>query len=266
MHKALLRFRSDAVSRITNVPFRQVTVRKGIFDTDNWEWCAPDIEVANLYSRKCTGEVLDRSIWNIEPAKRYIAPEDFYERLIKNVGNRVKWETSHEFNGDPVISTIPLSAHAEMFPHTQVDFKRAPIQVYRYRIPNCDVYQTVYFPNLDFPVYRASITGDLLILECIAEVEQTEHLGDLIADIFAVEQPLPLDQGIQMFGKIAPINERVRRSMVEELTEKMNIYSLGRFATWRNILLDDVVNDIDVIRQLLEADRYGARLISKKGN
>jgi hypothetical protein len=38
------------------------------------------------------------------------------------------------------------------------------------------------------------------------------------------------------------------------LTHERNIYSLGRFATWRNILLDDVVDDIAAIKKLLKAN------------
>jgi len=35
-----------------------------------------------------------------------------------------------------------------------------------------------------------------------------------------------------------------------------NVYSLGRYATWRNILLDDVYHDINVIKQLMDSDGY----------
>lgn len=39
------------------------------------------------------------------------------------------------------------------------------------------------------------------------------------------------------------------------------IYSLGRFATWRQILMDDVVKDVKVIEQLIEQrDNYSRRL------
>jgi hypothetical protein len=42
-------------------------------------------------------------------------------------------------------------------------------------------------------------------------------------------------------------------------TEKFNIYSLGRFATWKpGLLLDDIVGDVNVIRRLIETptNRY----------
>jgi hypothetical protein len=51
---------------------------------------------------------------------------------------------------------------------TDLEFQRAPIHVARYRVPKCAVYQTVYFPRPETSVYRASITGDLLIVEHVA--------------------------------------------------------------------------------------------------
>jgi hypothetical protein len=38
------------------------------------------------------------------------------------------------------------------------------------------------------------------------------------------------------------------------LTEEHNIYSLGRFATWRQLLLDDLVKDIGVIEKLIDGN------------
>ena len=58
----------------------------------------------------------------------------------------------------------------------------------------------------------------------------------------------------QKYGKIAPIDDAVRKQLLFRLTHEHNIYSLGRFATWRNILLDDVVDDITMIKKLLKAN------------
>jgi hypothetical protein len=58
----------------------------------------------------------------------------------------------------------------------------------------------------------------------------------------------------QKYGKIAPIDDNLRKQLLFRLTHERNIYSLGRFATWRNILLDDVVDDIAAIKKLLKAN------------
>jgi branched-subunit amino acid ABC-type transport system permease component len=66
----------------------------------------------------------------------------------------------------------------------------------------------------------------------------------------------------QSYGKIAPIDEQFRRFVVEHLSQKHSIYSLGRFATWRNILLDDVLKDLQVIKKLMNADLYSRKIHS----
>ncbi len=52
-HRALLRFRSDNVARLTGIEFKRVTVRKGLF----WrgEYRTPTIALANAYSLKVLG-------------------------------------------------------------------------------------------------------------------------------------------------------------------------------------------------------------------
>lgn len=270
-HKALLRFRSEAVAHITNIPFQKVTVRKGIYDTNTHQLVPPNISLANQYSEKVVYDYADRSIWHTETAERFVAPENFYELLLNAVGNRVEWEIDyapekHNVNF-PIISTIPLGAYSVML-GVDAEFRRKPIKVHRFRITGADVYQTIYFPRRHYRIFRASITKDLLIVESKPTQgipELMEHEMRDIADAFGIDlsRIADYDSEDQEFGKIAPVPEPLRRSMVRRLTTEYGIYSLGRFATWRNILLDDVVHDIDVIKQLIKADDYDARLISK---
>ena len=74
-HRALLRFRSEAVGRLTGIEFRRVTVRKGIWADGAYQH--PAIRWANLYAQKVVNRLAgDRSIWNLETSERFIAPED----------------------------------------------------------------------------------------------------------------------------------------------------------------------------------------------
>lgn len=264
-HKALLRFRSDAVSRVTGIPFRRVKVRKGIWSGGKFR--APDIRLANLYSQKCLGNLAggDRSLWNLEAADRYIAPEDFYDQLVDQLGDRIRWETRADFTTkEPMISTAPmpvvLAAVGEDYGIEH--FPKAAVEVARYRIKDCDLFQTVYFPDHDTSMYRASITGDVLIVEFAG---REEPVFGLLEEAFglewdSLEQAEVLGSTRQSYGKIAPVDEAARKRAVMQLTTDHGIYSLGRFATWRNILLDDVVDDVAVIKRLVASDNYGRRL------
>lgn len=268
-HKALLRFRSTAVADLVGIEFRPVTVRKAIYSKGGFQ--APNPRLANLYAQKVIGKVIDRSIWNLEPVTRFIAPEDLYAQLVDSVGDRIEWATPADFmayhlNGRPVISTAPLPIALRQvgINNLTLSFDRAPIVVKRYRVLGADVFQTVYFPEPDTTLYRASMTGDLLICEFTREPHPETDEGEQLAlaafgltDLF-VE---PLGSVEQKYGKIAPVEDNTRKALLAKLTNEHGIFSLGRFATWRNILLDDVVKDIAVIKRLMKAHHYDAQLL-----
>lgn len=259
-HRALLRFRSTAVAEVVGIEFRPVVVRKGIWADGGW--CAPSIREANRYSQKVIGRLIDRSIWNIEPSTRYVAPEDLYDRMIESVGSRVSWGLSFDFgtSPEPVISTAPMDvATRALGIDPGVTFSRASITVRRYRVPRSDVFQTVYYPTDQHTLYRASITGDLLICEFAGEPAGAWE-GDLEESFWLPPETTPVEGTNQAYGKIAPINEEVRKSLISKLTRDHAVFSLGRFATWRNILLDDVVHDAFVVKRLMTSTEYERRL------
>lgn len=260
-HRALLRFRSDTVAKVTGIDFRRVMVQKGIWA--GMEFVAPSIRLANMYSIKCHGKALpDRSIWRLDAAERFIAPETFYEQLLEAVGPRVSWAQRWDFSArSGAISTAPLPAVLEalgIVPGPEIRFDRQPITVRRFRVPGWDVFQTVYFPEGTHTMYRASMTGDLLICEFIGEPEGSWQTDVELA--FALADYEFIESSGQRFGKIAPVNDTFRKQLIARLTTEHNIFSLGRFATWRNILLDDVVNDALVIKRLITASPYERRL------
>jgi hypothetical protein len=259
-HKALLRFRTDAVARLTGIEFRKVRVRKGIWG--DGQFVAPSIRVANLYAQKVlnSARLADRSIWNIDPVDRFIAPESLYEQLVDTVGKRIEWNQRADFKqlsriGQPYVSTAPLPTVMGVLdpePCLSPSFERQPITVKRWRLRGSDVFQTVYFPDGDTSMYRASITKDLLIAEFACRPASVDLYVDLLGSAFGIDlgdwEPLPDVE--QRYGKIEPIPDDVRKRILFWLTQKHHLYSLGRFATWRNILLDDIVDDIAVIKRI----------------
>jgi hypothetical protein len=258
-HAALLRFRGEDVSKLTGIEFRKVRVRKGIWSEGGYR--APSIRLANLYAQKVLGAIGgDRSIWNIEPVDRYIAPESFYDQLVDNVGARIQWASPVGFTGweVPLISTAPLPhvlTATGLNPGSEVSFNSAPITVLRGRVPGADVFQTVYFPDSETGLYRASITGDLVIAEF---VEGERSLGiEAMGRAFALRHEVEWGDLVnQRYGKIAPIPDLLRKQLLYRLTVENHVYSVGRFATWRNILLDDVVNDLAMVRRLMRSSDY----------
>jgi len=271
-HRALLRFRSPAVSQFVGIPFRQVRVRKGIWFDGAYR--APDIRLANWYAQKVTPATLaDRSIWNLEPVDRWIAPEELYFMVMERVRARVTLGcagTLADLKDGPVISTIPLPIMLGIAQVTEkVSFAHAPIHVNRYRLQRgTEVHQTVYFPDPDCAVYRASVTGELLTIESMGHahyhtITPLEELDSVLnaLGLWSAEPEL-VDTGTQQYGKIVPLPDPQRKSLLSRLTRNHNVFSLGRFATWRNILLDDVITDLARIRELIGMNEYERTLFT----
>lgn len=274
-HKALLRFRDKSVSQLTGIAFQEVVVHKEIsYNGEARHQCT--IAMANEYARKVSGFIRGRSIWDLDTVKRYVAPEDFYDQLCDKHGKRILWSNKDwHINATAMqtISTIPLPTMmkiCDMEPQ-QFDFPSSQIHVDRYRIEGAKVYQTVYFPAPDLRVFRASITGDLLIVESMkgdpvdAFAWQFSAESELYAvtDAFGlgVDDVERLDTADQRYGKIVEMPKLQREAILYELTHRFNVLSIGRFATWRNILLDDVVKDIGVVEKLMNASTYGRGLV-----
>lgn len=285
-HKALLRFRSDNISKITGIPFKKVEARKAIF-FDGQYITEPNAMLCNMYSIKVTGEVARRSIWDIGTDTRWVAPTDFHERLATMLGSRIKFgkKATSIKNGyvefesgsttfTKAISTIPLSTMQMLIGVDYIpkdEFKSEPISIINVKLRKIDVHQTLYFPEHDDCVYRASIIGDNMIIELVSQPSRIAAgaIACGIARKFGLDADAHIDLdtieiGQQKFGKILPIaNEALRRKTILDLTQQHGIYSLGRFACWRNVMMDDVYHDILSIRSLVEQDAYHHSLNQK---
>jgi hypothetical protein len=270
-HDALLRFRTDDVSRVTGIPFRKVRVLKGICDQDGIVHTTPNLRFSNQYALKVTGEVIDRSIMNLDPVERFIAPPNLIAQLAENLD--IKYNSSMRVYGDvteEIISTIPMPALMNLVGWSAPKFNHRTITTITADVvePKMDIFQTLYYPGEE-PWYRCSISGNHLIIEMMGLPDNDVHviqnalrrvLGDFGLNSNQVNV-INVDLKHQRFGKIAPIDDSQRKQFILAMSDKYGIYSLGRYATWRNILLDDVVNDVKQVEQFItQRDGYAKRL------
>lgn len=273
-HSALLRFRSSIVGDAVNIPFRRVAMVKGVSGS-----LGNPIADAISYGIKTTGKATLRSVLSArgEIEERYIAPPNFISYLSNKVACPIDFgvEASEFLSGSqpgswllPVISTIPMPELMKLLEYPDIpEFSYRQGATISTALKDCDVYATLYFPDLKVPIYRASITGDRLILE-YAHVDRglADHpilQRDAIA--FACEAfGIPYGRWVltpkfqeQSYAKILPIEEAARRKFILWASETHNVYSLGRYATWRpSLLLDDLVNDIRVIQRIQSGTAY----------
>jgi len=260
-HGALLRFRSDEIAKSLGIEFKKITVYKGVLCADRTTITnSPTIRDFNAYSYKTIKRIAERSIINIHNAVRYIAPTSF----ITLLANRTNIKYDKPFQGfiedrrtikGPIISTIPMPSLMEALNyHHGPIFDYQPIWSINCLLKDTDVYQTLYVPyDLDHP-YRVSITGDKMTLEFSSrpEIETPENFIEQYLQILHIHNEC-YDISIkkQDYGKIVPIDDNERQKFILWATDNYNIYSLGRYATWRQILLDDVLKDIAVIGKMI---------------
>lgn len=266
-HSAVLRFRSGQIGDLTGIPFKRVTMIKGVVP-----WLNP-IADALAYSRKTNKTYRsDRSIIaGLTQAERFIAPPDFISRLASNVGSKIVLGHDYDFSevadfGNPVVSTVPMPILMDRLQYPPLLNGKLP--VFRSEvgynlsatIADCDAYISLTIPNPDARVSRISITGDRMVVEIMPPdnlTEIDEWLEGIKAyalkqaqryawEYLGINSPV-FDVGVnvQAYGKIAPVPEDVRKAFMYWATDNFNIYSLGRYATWRpGLLLDDLVQDV----------------------
>ncbi len=262
-HQAILRLRTDNITKLLNIPTKGVTVYKSIW-YDHWE-VQPTPRMLSLYSKKVTGRIESRSILDISPKKRFIPPKNLYSILLEM--NNIKYNTELALDihdNCPIVSTMhmpELARELEYDLDSIGQFNYKPIYVTKYLLYKCDSYATIYYPGKETFVYRASLNQNELIIESSYKFQDNE-LG-YILDSFGLHAADVREQVVnnhkQKYGKISEINNDKRNQFITKLTLDHNIYSLGRFATWRpKVMLDDVIDDVQVIRRLIQGGKYSA--------
>jgi hypothetical protein len=275
-HSAVLRFRSTVVGDVLGLPFKKVQVAKSYLP-----WRNP-VADALSYAHKCTGvSRTDRSIRDgTEMVDRYIAPPDLINQMAEGLDIKYSqpWSLDKRHYA-PIISTLPMPILMRLLDYPrrkEVQFKQIAGFNLRSQINDLDAYATLYIPNPAYSFNRVSITGN----EIIAEYAWPFHSRDEVFKLMDEE----LDTGkegsavlellglgyqngnhnivytkspkfkFQQYAKVVPIDDDIRKDFIHWATDKHNVYSLGRFATWRpGVLLDDLVKDVRLIEKWLGA-------------
>lgn len=285
-HAALLRFRSSVVGDVTNIPFRKVEVSKAVVGGMN------PAAAAVAYSKKVTGRLTARSILNVEPSTRYIAPPDLVSRLaltadIEYGKDFLEWSPNlHRDDCDFLISTLPMPYMMDLFEWPdKPDFKysagwsgRGKLKPELQSTVNC----TVYSPSSE-PWYRASINDEDVIFEGVHREEFTpDEIVEALESLFGDRRlgqnlqalgvkPEDLVDGLtfktshyQKISDLTPQEAESAKRFVMWLSTEKRIFSLGRFATWRpKLMLDDVVNDVRVIQRLIAGQSHYEEVVGK---
>jgi hypothetical protein len=271
-HSALLRFRSSVVGDALNIPFREVSVMKSLVSTGN------PVRDAIAYSMKTNGTASLRSIMSAEGKieKRFIAPPDFISKMAAKVTAPIHFGMDWVAGAKCAeISTIPMPLLMDKLSYQpRPKFPYVEGWVLRATLEDCDVCATLYFPGDDEWAYRASITGNQLIIEYTDDKfsDDDTRIRSALKPIaykmmkhFGLRSHQLKDDPIlkrQKYAKILPINDEERKRFILWASEHHGIYSFGRFATWRpGLLLDDLINDLRIIQRIARHGSYDHRRV-----
>lgn len=296
-HWALLRFRNLDVARALGVGVEEIEVEKAVYWQGRLHYSA-DIAMNNTYSLKTYGQIGNRSLKQLGMAKRYLPlttpqPKNcLWGHKLNSLQPGIVTASRSEGDGtvgawceikyNVCISTLPmdvlLNATAglpdQLFFLTREKLVSESIFVFRKTIKDirCSVNQTIYFPESRFKVYRATLERGTFIVEYMDDDADgiVEELPEVVGcfglpfsrAIFGELQPS--DYHTQQNGKTLGIDDDQRRSIIYSLTDVYNLYSVGRFATWRPLRADQLVEDVykveRMIRQGIDKTKYERRL------
>jgi hypothetical protein len=277
-HSAVLRFRSSIVGDALDIQFKQVKMMKAVH-----EWRNP-VADSLAYSLKCNGTATLRSIMSAgsEVHNRFIGPNDLIYQMSERVNGDITYDYRIDLNkikkfDGPIISTIPMPILMRTLGYeNRPDFRFINGFNVNCELEGVEAYVTVYVPDPIETFNRVSLTGNRMTVEVslpnltIEDVEQymerlqhsaSEHKAFIKDALFFLgidgAKVLSEKWSVQRYSKILPIDEKERRNFIMWASANHNIYSLGRFATWRpGLLMDDVVNDVRVIRKIIQNGNY----------
>jgi len=289
-HEAVMRVRDPNVALLMGCDLDKIRVQKMAY-IDGQLISESNITANNMYSMKTTGTIRNASIQNLGFCDRYLIrskdvlfPKCKVEcnHRLKTVKTMVDFSLEFEVPGfqneksspydicfpyDICISTIPLPVMLQIvgikIPE-EIKFKTTSIHVGTSKLKTKSyVHQTIYFPQLRYKTYRATLEGNEFILEA-TDVVQNEELV-FVLNTFNIK-PEDMQSGWfkwteQKNGKMTTIDGTIRRQLIWELTDKFNIFSLGRYAIWKPIRTDELLTDLNIIKKLIRVksghmDRY----------
>jgi len=284
-HKAVMRFKEPYAGMLLGVQIEQVTVHKQVMmDGNLTDECS--IRANNLYSRKVSDGLSARSLGELGRVKRYVIcseemPNNRFNygfSLIAVTKGKLYFSTANSENPDCVveydmcISTIPIIYLAKLVKpmvfkdNSESEFGYVPIYTVSGELGfSSSLHQTIYYPDRDHSAYRATLEGKHIIIESLSELGSDELesiLGNFGLFLPDVEN---LKRHRQELGKLYSTRDDDRKNMIMCLTREFDIYSIGRYAIWKQVRSDDLVLDLRHVSKLMRLTAIGREYASYLG-
>ena len=299
-HRAVLRFKTNLVSELTGIPMEQISIQKDIVNLTGHSMPlsieamnAYSFKVTGALVRRSIISTEQKD------SIRYLPPKDFVSTLFANV-KHFKFldaalghtyssyieEHIHSADKQPIISTIPLTMwynidNDKKDSNTLQGAKSILVTTAKLTGVISNLHQTIYYPFglIGMPsLYRATLEGDTIIAEFMlgkqinflnnnksinsAMVRILETFGIYLNDDEYKIKLTGLTRDVYPRGKLNPLkmDDKQRKALIYNLTNKHRVYSLGRWATYRSIGMDAIAGDLLKVERLLSMDDYALKL------
>lgn len=269
--------------------WQEVDVHQNIWNGSQFSK-TPTIKDMNDYARKITGKVIDTSLKFMDGSikKGFIPSSGGSDQILKDLYDDVEWnvvwgakvvkislddkkvDAMCSLPGDPsqvkqqyrykrMISTMPLPALLSLSGQPlPCSFSSDTIYSSSWDVPQNDTmetFQIIYITSTSHSAYRASLIGNKIIIESMYAGASEFDEAQLIQSLWGFENCKFNSKATIRPGKFHPISEGKRKVIVNELTSKSSVYSLGRYATWQYKRIDHISEDAHSILKMIKETR-----------
>lgn len=272
---------------IPELPFKntikKITLTEAILSHGKF-FHEPNLQYALDYSEKVRDVQHPSSIMNVGKNDCAYMPDGNLNRLLIDMRNYIgvdnfrfgQWITKidttnkiveisevcgkKEYHYEHIISTVPIESMFNLigYKDSGIDFLQNAIYVTNYQISNIvpNWMISLYIPDKEYSIYRASILNGICSVESIKELSEHEikKIIPTILSMFEINTNSGIDSYEWKNGKIMSISIDQRQKVVNYLQD-LQIYQIGRFGLWnRKLLIDSTINQAQSVVRFL---KYG---------
>ena len=259
--------------------FVPIMIEMGIYDNGNVIY-EGDVELAKKYAVKVLGQYSGNTIQFLEKRKKAYVVKNlngntgrkmvFYHEL-RNINSnqtylydtevvrvdvlkkKVYTSNGDEFDYEFLISTIPLKDLNQMtsqYPAEDSCFKTCPFTINRFRVEPDDKYQVLYCTDNEVRFSRMAKLNDCIFLESRENIDFNLLTQEERRFVNLIFQPVgsPEKSYINYPGRFKQLEDNIGKQ-IQNMYKEQNIFLLGRMATWRFKLVEDIYDDCKEICQ-----------------
>lgn len=209
----------------------------------------PSLMDINQYSIKIVGHIQINNLYSHGSIEIYpVVKKDLYfydcfkdEIIEVDINGKIVYSKTAYCQYRYLINTISLPIFLQLAKvKHDINFTNYPIYVCKELIGKTNMYQMIYNTDKKSNITRVTLLDNELYIEAKRGDYKTNDL-DFLSMIYGINNVSALNKISP--GKIKPISNEQRKSFFYWLTQKYDIFCLGRYGAWTAKVANDVWDD-----------------------